>query len=167
MNVNRACWGQGSGDKGRLNVVHPYWFTRVGFEVKTQHKPQGTVDRHELLVVQRSMFATDGTMLWCHVNSNRLAVLEKLPTNVTAKKSQRPNNEPESENVTAVKLVIVDVMTDGQSLQIPDNITNSSRHVSWRDTAKPMKSTLSLIAMIFPHLWKVPLETEDREVCQS
>ena len=62
-------------------------------------------------------------MLWCHVNSNRLAVLEKLPTNVTAKESQRPNNEPESENVTAVKLVIVDVMTDVQSSQIPDNIT--------------------------------------------
>ena len=89
-----------------------------------------TIGRHELSVVPRSMFAADGTMLHCHVKSNLMAILEKLPRNDTDKDSGLRDSEEELEDMPApapVKVAVVDAMADVQSLQKLENITNCSQ----------------------------------------
>ena len=72
-----------------------------------------TVGQCEFLIVPRSLFAADGTMLHCASKSNLMSILEKLNDNRNNRRVAGPNEDQ-------MKVAIVDGMAEVQSLHKPE-----------------------------------------------
>lgn len=79
---------------------------------------QEAVGMYEFSVVPRSLFAPDGTMLYCNAKSDLMSILEKLP-----EEAMDDQDETDDQRTTNnYKVAIVDGMAELQSLKKPDSI---------------------------------------------
>lgn len=78
---------------------------------------RGAISQFEFSVVPRSLFAPDGSLLYCSAKSDLLLILEKLPKTKNVENEVRPS-------CASDKVAVIDGMAEVQSLDKPQHITN-------------------------------------------
>ena len=103
-----------------------------------------TVGKYELLVVPRSMFVVDGTILHCQLKSSLMGILEKLPEGNESRKNvscqpkddikgesgNQGNQSDDSVRDPGVKVAPEDAMAKVQSLDKAEDIKDC---IQWAD----------------------------------